>query len=499
MAEARRLLAGDRQQELDLGLVVPVAHAAVLGPAGQAGLFDMSGRKRGRPVPAAGVLKTCSRVLFDAIAGVYADLGFDALDDAVFRDLVIARIVEPTSLLDVDRVLADLGRVSASLPTRKRTLKRCCDGRYRDRLAGLCFAHARAAGDLSLILYDVTTLRTQAEKEDDLRKVGYSKDRSVDPQVMVGLLVDRQGFPLEVGCFKGNQAEKHTILPIIEQFVARHGLGRLVVVADAGMLSAKNLAALDDAGHRFIVGSRMTKAPIDLASHFRWYGDAFADGQIIDTLTPKIGRNADNDPATRAEPVWDPGTHPGSWRAVWEYSRKRFAHDNRTLTAQENRAKDVVAGAKAPRKPRFVKATANGFSLDLAGIARARKLSGLKGYVTNIPADVMPAAEIIAHYHDLWHVEQSFRISKNDLAAAPFFARRRDAIEAHLTIVFAALAISRVIQNRTGLSIRRFLRTLRPLRHATIQANGAIQTLPPVLSPDERAIIDTLQTEPPRH
>ena len=66
----------------------------------------------------------------------------------------------------------------------------------------------------------------------------------------------------------------------------------MVVVADAGMLSATNLRELDEAGLRFIVGSRVTKAPVDLESHFRWHGDAFTDGQIIDTLTPRTAAAA---------------------------------------------------------------------------------------------------------------------------------------------------------------------------------------------------------------
>jgi transposase len=214
-------------------------------------------------------------------------------------------VVEPTSLSDVDRVLAELGRRSVSLSTRERTLRRCVDGRYRDRLAALCFAHAATHGDISLVLYDVTTLYFEADNEDGLRKVGYSKERRVDPQIVVGLLVDRSGFPLEIGCFEGNQAEKHTILPVIRQFQARHGIEGMVVVADAGMLSAANLAELDTAGLGFIVGSRVTKAPIDLESHFRWHGDALSDGQVIDTLTPKAGKNNDNDPALRAEPARD--------------------------------------------------------------------------------------------------------------------------------------------------------------------------------------------------
>lgn len=81
-------------------------------------------------------------MLFDALAGVYLDLGFDVVADEVFRDLVIARTVEPTSLLDVDRVLAELGRVSVSLSTRKHTLRRCHTGDYRGQIAAACFAHA---------------------------------------------------------------------------------------------------------------------------------------------------------------------------------------------------------------------------------------------------------------------------------------------------------------------------------------------------------------------
>jgi transposase len=106
----------------------------------------------------------------------------------------------------------------------------------------------------------VTTLYFEAEHEDDLRKVGYSKERRVDPQVVVGLLVDRAGFPLEIGCFEGNKAETATLLPVVQEFQARHSLEGMVVVADAGMLSAGNLKELDQAGLRFLVGSRVTKA-----------------------------------------------------------------------------------------------------------------------------------------------------------------------------------------------------------------------------------------------
>lgn len=494
LERAREMLADPAQGSFDLGIEPAAPQARLVTLPARPTLFD-AGPSGGAP-SAAGpprVVSADSRLLFQALDGVFSDLGFGALGDDVFRDLVLARVVEPTSILDAGRVLADLGRKAASDKTMRRALARCAGRGYRDKIAALCFAHVLASGDISLVLYDVTTLYFEAEKEDGLRKVGYSKERRVDPQIVVGLLVDRHGFPLEIGCFEGNQAEKLTILPVIRQFQARHGIEAMVVVADAGMLSAGNLADLDEAGLGFIVGSRVTKAPVDLESHFRWHGDAFSDGQVIDTLTPKTGKNRDNDPARRAEPAWDRKDHPKSWRAVWAFSAKRFARDNRTLTAQENRARDVISGAKSARTPRFVKNAGGTPALDEKALARARRLAGLKGYVTNIPVSVMPPAEVISRYHDLWHVEQSFRMSKTDLAARPMFVRKRDAIEAHLTIVFTALAVARETQNRTGLAIRNVIRQLRPLRSATIAVNGAVQAFPPAIDPEQQKILDDLK------
>ena len=492
---AREMLADPAQGSFDLGIEPVAPRARLVTREAALVLFD-AGSPAGSPEAAgpARVVSTDSRVLFQVLNGVFGDLGFDVLDDEVFRDLVLARVIEPTSILDTGRVLAELGRKAASDKTMRRTLARCADRGYRDKIAELCFAHALASGNVSLILYDVTTLYFEAEHEDALRKVGYSKERRVDPQIVVGLLVDRHGFPLEIGCFEGNQAEKLTILPVIRQFQARHGIEAMVVVADAGMLSAANLADLDDAGLGFIVGSRVSKAPVDLESHFRWHGDAFSDGQVIDTVTPKAGKNKDNNPALRAEPAWGREDHPKSWRAVWAFSAKRFARDNRTLTAQENRARDVISGAKSARTPRFVKNAGGTPALDEKALARARKLAGLKGYVTNIPVSVMPPAQVISCYHDLWHVEQSFRMSKTDLAARPMFVRKRDAIEAHLTIVFTALAVAREAQDRTGLAIRNVIRQLRPLRSATIAVNGAVQVFPPAIHPEQQKILDDLKS-----
>jgi len=177
---------------------------------------------------------------------------------------------------------------------------------------------------------------------------------------------------------------------------------------------------------------------------------------------------------------------------VWAYSAKRAARDAKTLTAQENRAKAVVAGEKAARTPRFVTTAGGQLTLDEKSLDRARSLVGLKWYVTNIPATLMPAGEVIASYHDLWRIEQSFRMSKTDLRARPMFHHTRDAIEAHLTVVVTALAIAREAQQRTGLSIRNLVRQLRPLRSATIRANGRTHTIPPLIPEPQRALLEAL-------
>jgi hypothetical protein len=496
--EARAIVTGEQES---LAIEVPVRPTRVddVPDWRTSTLIPAPAVRAGAPVGSGRTAATHSRLLYDVLGAVYDWLGFDAVADPVFRDLVIARIVEPTSKLDSLRVLADLGAEVLSYKTIDRHARKVTAKGYRDVIAGKCFAYARDCGALSLVLYDVTTLYFEAESEDDLRKVGYSKERRVDPQIVVGLLVDRTGFPLEVGCYEGNTAETTTIVPIITSFRERHHLGAdtpMVVAADAGMLSTSNLKALDELGLSFIVGSRATKAPADLESHFHWHGDVFTDGQIIDTVTPRHGNTKVNNAKLRAEPIWNPTDQPGAWRAVWAYSAKRARRDQKTLAAQEARARAIVGGEKPAKSARFVKVHNNDRAVDEASLARAQSLVGLKGYVTNVAAEVMPAAEVIAKYHELWNVEKSFRMSKTDLAARPMFNRVREAIEAHLTIVFTALAVSHAIQTRTGLSIAKTVKQLRPLRSATITINGATQTFPPEIPTAQREILNHLGFSP---
>lgn len=326
-----------------------------------------------------------------------------------------------------------------------------------------------------MVLYDVTTLHFENKDEDELRKVGMSKEHRIDPQVQVGLLVDPGGFPLEVHLFEGNKAETTTLIPVLTSFQERHGVTDMVVVADAGMLSAANLNALEDAGFAFIVGSRLTKAPYDLATHFQRHGNHFEDGQILES-TRSMGT----------------GKAERERRIVYQWSFKRQKRDDRNINLMIEKAERIAAGKAPLKKARFLKVTGAAKELDQATIDRARQLAGLKGYVTNLDIKKMPGVAVINAYHDLWQVEASFRMAKSDLKARPVFHRQEEAIEAHLTVVFAALAIARHLQDTTGISIKKLVRTLGPLRTVTIRIGKQTITAAPSIGADAREILDCL-------
>jgi transposase len=374
-------------------------------------------------------------------------------------------------------VLAEIGAACPSLRTLFRSLRRCQDRGYRGVLSAACTAHSAACGGLgALVMYDVTTLHFETGDEDTLRKVGMSKEHRAGPQVQAGLLVDPRGFPLEVHLFEGNTAETTTLLPVLRAFQERHGVTGMVVVADAGMLSASNLNAIEDAGFSFIVGSRITKAPYDLAEHFARHGDYFTDGQILES--------------SRA---MGSGKQQRERRVACQWSFKRSKRDDKAINAQIARAEKVAAGKAPLARTRFLKITGATKELDQATIDRARQLAGLKGYVTNLDPTAMDGAAVIAAYHELWQVEASFRMTKSDLRARPVFHHEREAIEAHLTVVSAALAVSRYLQQRAGVSIKKLVQTLRTARSATIEINGQRLTLDPELTTTASAILDRLE------
>ncbi len=451
---------GSAHTDTDVQTLIALAKIRLQGS--QQALFKDPG------APRISIKQAVSTVLLDVLYRQYDYLGFSQLADEDFRHLVIARLVEPTSKLDSLWVLADLGLTGITEDRLYRCLKRVIANNYQDKLAKLCFDHASQGDGIALVLYDVTTLYFEVQKEDEYRIPGMSKERRLEPQIIVGLLVDQNGFPLELHSFEGNKAETKTILPVIEAFKQRHGLLGITVVADAGMLSANNLEALNAAGYTYIVGSRMHKIPYDIAKYQKTR--ELKDNQIITSKTAIVGQ-----------------------RIIYQYRDKRAALDKRNIEKQIEKAEKIVSGATIAKKAKFLSVTTKQKTLNQALIDKAKTLVGIKGYITNLPLSEVSNQKVIAYYHQLWHVEQSFRMSKSDLKARPIFHHKRDAIEAHLTVVMAALAIQRRVERQTGITRKKIIRELRPLRSGTVNIAGNTYTAQAFIPPSVKPLLKKLR------
>lgn len=437
-ALARQRLAGG-QGELDLGVDTEVLAASGSGPL-QIASSQMT-------------------PLWQALCSVYAQLGFDTAtdDDEVFQQLVLARIIEPTSKSDSLRVLAEAGIDTVSYATPKRRLQGYADDAWRRRLAAACAAHARL-GPASLVLYDVSTLYFETDAGDGFREPGFSKERRLEPQITIGLLTDSGGFPLMVEAFEGNRGETTTMVPTIRAFMAAHQLPDVTIVADAGMISAGNQREIEAAGLSFILGARTPQAPYVIS---QWRREHPAQ-EIPDKLILTQPWPAGPTDKRRDQVIY------------YQYTADRARRTLHGIDEQIAKAERAVAGKVPVKRNRFVTLTGANKAVNRTLEAKARTLAGWKGYSTNLTT-VGPEF-VIGAYHRLFQIERSFRMSKHDLAARPIYHHKRASIEAHLTIVFAALAVSRLVEDRTGWSIRRFVQTARRYRTVQIHAGGRLLT-----------------------
>ncbi|MDZ7587431.1 MAG: IS1634 family transposase, partial [Patescibacteria group bacterium] len=385
--------------------------------------------------------QSASRLLWQVLLDQYQKLGFHQLKDDVFASLCLTRLVEPVSKLDSLRVLVDLGVEPVDKNRLYRCLVKVIANNYRETISQACFRYATKES-LSLVLYDVTTLYFETQKEDNYRRPGLSKERRLEPQIVVGLLVNSHGFPLGIHSFEGNTAETKTILPVVQSFQSRYGLKQVTVVADAAMMSRTNLEALTDAGYSYVVGSRLNKVPLNLAEYQK--NRKLKNGEMV-------------------------VSHHDSYRIIYQYKDKRARLDLNNIAKQIAKAKRIVAGKAPAHRAKFVALKNQQRQLNLSLIDKAHALAGIKGYVTNLD---VPDEQVIDYYHQLFQVEASFRMAKSDLKARPIFHRKRDSIEAHLTIVLAALALGKTIEAKTSISIKQFIKLLRPIRSGTITING---------------------------
>jgi CheY-like chemotaxis protein len=285
----------------------------------------------------------------------------------------------------------------------------------------------------------------------------------------------------------GRVLTSYTEADIAEALGAAHGLPDVTVVADAGMISEANQKAIEAAGLSFVFGMRIPHVPYVVAQWRREHpGEQIPDGHVF------------------TQP-WPAGPNGGRRDQViyYQYRHDRARRTLRGIDEQVKKAEQAVAGNAPVKRNRFIQLTGGTRSVNRDLEAKARTLAGLKGYITNLaacPGGTPVTAEfVIGSYHRLYEIERSFRMAKSDLQARPIYHHQRDSIEAHLTIVFAALAVSRWIERQTGWSIRKFVKTARRYRTVEIQAGDHVITAADPIPDDLRQALDAINDQTSAH
>ena len=374
-------------------------------------------------------------------------LQFDTFHNQLLLDLVIMRIIQPVSKLESLEYLSEmfgivykrgkLYQAIASFSALKNTVEK----------KTVVFAKQNLSFDFSIVFYDVTTLYFESFKEDDgnIRKPGFSKDNKPNqPQIVIGLIVTKEGFPVSYDVFAGNTFEGKTFIPTIRKFKATYAVKNITVVADAAMISLENVRLLIKENLSYIVGARVANLKLDQMT------------QIKKELEDVDGRSM------RIE------TERGL--LVCDFSFKRYQKDKREMEKQIAKAEKLLEKRKGLKRTKFLmskdkKKTEQVLNTDL--VEKTKLLLGVKGYYTNLTEETNTI--IIDHYHNLWHVEKAFRIAKSDLAMRPIYHFKKQTIQAHVLICFMALAVCKYMELKAGKSIKRIIKLLKSITEARMK------------------------------
>ena len=361
---------------------------------------------------------------------LFDEIGFGAATlDPLFRQVVLSRLTFPLSKLKTTEYIARYNGLDIDVARIYRFMDKL-DSKLLKKIRQISYNHSLKVlgGTPSVVFYDVTTLYFEAEQEDDLRKAGFSKDgKHQSPQILLGLLVGPGGYPLAYDIFEGNKFEGHTMLPVIEAFRKDYKLDKLVVVADAGLLSKENIDRLKSEGHEFILGARIKN-------------EGKAVKELVTTLGLKDGQSAVVD-------------RPDGTRLVVSYSDKRSRKDAHNRERGLGKLREMVGKGRLTKDhvnnrgyKKFLSIQGSAtVQVDEDKVTEDAKWDGLKGYITN---SKLEKQEVIDNYRQLWAIEKAFRISKTDLRIRPIYHRLRKRIEAHIGIAFAAHKIYKELERQ---------------------------------------------------
>ena len=404
--------------------------------------------------------------IHECLHALLARFGFAALGDTLFHDLIIIRIIEPASKLRSIALIEEYFGIRHRRLDFYRHLRKYLACKAAAERSAIAIATKEFAFDFSIVFYDVTTLYFETFKSDALRKPGFSKDgKPMQPQIMLAIVVTKEGFPVSYDIFPGNTFEGHTIIPVIRTLQKKHGIKTLTVVADAAMISAANIEEMQKHKLRYIVGARV--GTLDLTAISATLRGR--DGGTMRTKT-KLGR------------------------LVCHFSQKRYAKDKREMEQQLARAQQLVQTPGKVKRAKFLKMEGVSYALNEELLEKTKLRLGIKGYYTNL-GDEWSDYAIVERYRDLWRIEQAFRVSKHDLATRSIYHFKEDPIRVHALVCFMALAISKYIEIKTGLSIKRIVDALMRVTDVTLQHAHTREenTLRSPLSSEIKSILENLR------
>ncbi len=382
-------------------------------------------------------------LVYESLQKLFTIFKFHLLHQKLLVDLVAARIVQPGSKLQSLEFLGEFMGIKHSRSELYRQLPLVAELQDQVEAKVLNIAKKEFNFDFSFVFYDVTTLYFESFEADDLRKPGFSKDnKAQQPQIVIGLLVNNDGFPVAYQVFEGNKFEGHTLIPVILAFKHKHKIQTLTVVADAAMISYDNITALKNSGLRYIVGART--------------------GSLSPKVIKEVSAALNQQDGATIRKATDYGD------LICEFSAKRYAKDKREMDKQIKKAEDLLKDPSDMKRAKFVKAKDNAaYELNQGLKEKTELLLGVKGYYTNLGSEISDR-EVIAHYHNLWRVELAFRIAKSDLQMRPIYHFKETAIKAHILICFMALAVCKYMELKTNKSTKRIIKLLKGVTDARI-------------------------------
>ncbi len=369
---------------------------------------------------------------YEVASKLIITLGFDKLKNNLLTDLAILRIMEPASKLRSIELLDEYFGIKHRRQTYYQFAPQWLPLKTKAENIAIDFSRQHYAFHFDLLFYDVTTLYFETFDEDELRKNGFSKDnKSAQPQILVALMVTKEGFPIAYEIFSGNTFEGHTIIPVAKAFIEKNGVKTFTIVADAAMISTDNIKALREEHINYIVGARL--------------------GNLSAGLIAEIDKNLirENGSITRIK------TDNGY--LVCSFSSLRYRKDKYEMEKQIEKAKHVITHPSKSKKLKFTTTKNQKWELNKKLIEKTIKLLGIKGYYTDLEEEHVSNQTIIDRYHELYKIEQAFRISKSDLQTRPIFHYKEEPIKLHMLICFIALVVSKHTELKSGWSIKKFV------------------------------------------